>query len=261
MNALMTLKGMILRIMALSLFTGCAVFAHQGNGMEKETVVEGESFSRVAVSSGAKVVLVPGETSRAVIRLDSNLTEFLKADVSEGTLRVGFGDEWVCPTVYRVEVTAPFLERISLSGGCRASGQFRTGRELDIECSGGSVLRAGFGEDAAVSEISVRCVADDSDSAFEVRPVLDLDLSGGSIAELDGDMANLVVNGSGGSIADLRGSAEDMKLNLSGGSIALLDALPCRDVRYSLSGGSQAEIRAAGTVRGDLSGGSVIRRR
>ncbi len=63
---------------------------------------------------------------------------------------------------------------------------------------------------------------------------------------------------SGGSRADLTGTAADLDLNASGGAIAELGALRTTNATIELSGGVVATLDVTGSLRGNASGGVVL---
>jgi hypothetical protein len=72
------------------------------------------------------------------------------------------------------------------------------------------------------------------------------------------DARELAVDGSGGAILDVSGRADQLDLQLSGGSHLDARQFEARNVQVQGSGGSVAELRASGKVRGGLSGGSEM---
>ena len=84
--------------------------------------------------------------------------------------------------------------------------------------------------------------------------------SGGSVMKLRAvDAGELSVEASGGSVLTVSGRADRLDLQLSGGSEMHGRDLAIKDVHVQGSGGSRAELRASGQLRGALSGGSELR--
>jgi hypothetical protein len=109
--------------------------------------------------------------------------------------------------------------------------------------------------------------------------IVELDLSGGSRATLDGFtsssnfsanlsggsgiVGNLIAtdieaNLSGGSQITLSGSADSVDVNSSGGSQINLEDFPVIDVDIHISGGGRATVNLSGTLDANMSGGSQL---
>jgi hypothetical protein len=259
----------LIRFAALFLLSGCSFLGIEGNGVEKTLEPVTEPFTGLSVSEGARITLIRGDVCRAVVKIDENLASSLEVGVCGGILSVGFDGGMYCPTVYEVEITAPRLERISLSGGCRAKGSLRGEGQLTVSLSGGSTLCG------TLDDGDIRCLDTESpdtdnpdvevpeleDPAVE-EPVVEEPVIEVPVVEepANEEPLDLVLNLSGGSCTCFKGAIRNLDLSLSGGSRARLGGLSCRDVRYSLSGGSDAEIQAEGSVAGSLSGGSTLSR-
>jgi hypothetical protein len=71
-------------------------------------------------------------------------------------------------------------------------------------------------------------------------------------------LASLDLELSGGSHADVEGSASDLTVDASGGSTLDLDNFPVHDADIVFSGGSSGTISLDGNLDADLSGGSRL---
>ena len=87
-----------------------------------------------------------------------------------------------------------------------------------------------------------------------------LELSGGAHGSASGFVStnNFEIDASGGSQVQMQGQANDLTLNASGGSQLHLSNFTVRNANADLSGGSQAEIDPSGRIDGNLSGGSHL---
>jgi ribosomal protein L40E len=87
-----------------------------------------------------------------------------------------------------------------------------------------------------------------------------LELSGGSKGNATGFVStnNFEIDASGGSRVQMQGQANDLTVNVSGGSQLNLSNFAVRNASVDLSGGSQAEIHPRGRIDANLSGGSHL---
>jgi hypothetical protein len=85
-----------------------------------------------------------------------------------------------------------------------------------------------------------------------------LELSGGTHGAATGFSStnNFQMDASGGSRVQMQGQANDLTLNASGGSQLDLSDYTVKNANVNLSGGSQAQISAKGRIDANLSGGS-----
>jgi hypothetical protein len=87
-----------------------------------------------------------------------------------------------------------------------------------------------------------------------------LELSGGAHGNATGFVStnNFEIDASGGSRVQMQGQASDLTVNASGGSQLSLFNYTVRNANVDLSGGSQAEINPGGRIDANLSGGSHL---
>jgi hypothetical protein len=87
-----------------------------------------------------------------------------------------------------------------------------------------------------------------------------LELSGGANGDATGFVStnNFEIDASGGSRVQMQGQANDITVNASGGSQLNLSNFACRNANVDLSGGSQAQIDTSGGIDANLSGGSHL---
>ena len=87
----------------------------------------------------------------------------------------------------------------------------------------------------------------------------ELDVSGASLALVEGSMTNLAVAASGASSAVIEGVvANDVELDASGASDVDLSELTADEVAVDLSGASSANVGSVSTIDGVLSGASSL---
>ena len=92
-------------------------------------------------------------------------------------------------------------------------------------------------------------------------PVLNrLELSGGAHGNAEGFVStnNFEIDASGGSVVQIQGQVNDLIVNSSGGSQLNLSDFSVRNADVNLSGGAQVEINASGRIDANLSGGSQL---
>jgi hypothetical protein len=93
---------------------------------------------------------------------------------------------------------------------------------------------------------------------MDIKDDFSCEMSGGARVSGKLNCKNLNMEISGGSIADLNGKGGVFTANASGGSIYHFKEFSVKDVNAELSGGSRLEINSDGTVNVDASGGSKI---
>ena len=87
---------------------------------------------------------------------------------------------------------------------------------------------------------------------------LAVDASGGSDLDLDVNAQSLEFTVSGGSDVDLSGATQALTITASGGSDISAESLDAERVTASVSGGSDADIRATAAIVLDASSGSDV---
>jgi hypothetical protein len=87
-----------------------------------------------------------------------------------------------------------------------------------------------------------------------------LELSGGTHGTASGFIStnNFEIDASGGSGVQIQGQATDLIVNGSGGSQLNLSDFSVRNADVNLSGGAQTEINASGRIDANISGGSQL---
>ncbi len=87
-----------------------------------------------------------------------------------------------------------------------------------------------------------------------------LEISGGTHGTAEGFISTVgfEIDASGGSRAQVSGRASDLVATASGGSQIDSSDFAVTNANVNLSGGSQANVNASGTINGDLSGGSRL---
>jgi hypothetical protein len=94
---------------------------------------------------------------------------------------------------------------------------------------------------------------------FTADSPLTFNSSGGASIEGEIEGGDTTVTASGGADVTLKGKGEKLVLNHSGGGEVRLGGFPVNDAAVLVTGGSDSEINAAGTVSGSVSGGGELK--
>lgn len=200
-----------------------------------------KGFTNVECRHGIAVAVTKGPEYRVVLHANAVMQKKIAVELHGNTLRIRrlarfYFPPWTLDWKARVEIIAPVLENIHVSGGGRASLDLDSPAGLTARLSGGSTLAGRFN-----------------------GKKLDLSAEGGSRVELGGSAASVTIGASGGSRLRLNElESATMDARLSGGSS--LEATVKQSLSVTASGGSK--VRAQGgarLVRQELSGGSSLR--
>ncbi|MCE9670418.1 DUF2807 domain-containing protein [Myxococcus stipitatus] len=241
-----TQAGLALLVAGLS--TGCVDLYLEGSGRFIEEERPTAPFERLEVEDHIQVHIVvdPAQAPRLRVVGDDNLVERLRTDFERDgdadTLRVYFPGSalrgWESENPLRVDIVTPRMRGVSCSGGSRVdvAGEFEAER-FRLSASGGcqSWLRD-----------------------FVAAAQVDVSLSGGAEAIMEGTVERATASLSGDSALKARDlQAREAALESSGGSTAVIGVN--QTLRVSASGGSH--IRVLGRPRvleESLSGGSTL---
>lgn len=205
-----------------------------------------ESFHGIDAGGGISVYISQGsEQAVAVSAEDQKNVSKIKTEVKNGILNIYIdakmwnGWNWGNKKI-KAYVTVTNLDHIELSGGSvgKITDEIKTD-ELAVELHGGSIING------KISGSNLK-----------------LDLSGGSIANIDGgSYTNAAVEASGGSIVkayDLE--LETCNVDASGGSI--INVTCNKEMSADASGGSIINYKGNGVIRSiDSSGGSIVKKK
>lgn len=212
----------LLAITAASTACVDSIVTEHGSGhLETREYAVGE-FDRIEAHDALRVTvrIDPDAAPSVVVTLDDNLFEFLDVRVAGATLILDAIRNIDADSSAIVEVVAPSLEGIDVSGAVTLEVTGGVGGDdVELEASGASRVRV---DSIEAGDVHLR-----ASGASRIS------ISGGFIAELEGDA-------SGASFLDLR------EVSLTG------------DASLDLSGASQAEVTAAGRVSGSASGASSL---
>jgi hypothetical protein len=211
----------ILLTLACQLVSGFGTsLTGSGNVVTESRPVSG--FNSVSLCCGMHLILTQGASESLEIEADDNLLPEIESRVTNGTLVVGFKNDFGGIRLFntspiRVKVSAPELVGVDISGGgqLEAAGPIQTSQ-------------------------------------------MALDFSGGSRGVLDNLQADkLAVDLSGGSRIELSGISPDQTISLSGGSDYLAGNLQSQTTTLDMSGGGRATVWVTDTLNANLSGGAT----
>ena len=217
---------------------GCGAWV-SGSGDLVTRDVDVGGVTRVEAGSSFTVTVAYGQSAAATITIDDNLVEFLEADVSGDTLRVGMepGNAFTDETL-KLAVTLPELRAVDLSGASEGRVQgFASDAPLEIVLSGASNLE--------LADVRAGRTTVDASGASRLTGRLQ---AGGASFDLSG-ASKAVLAGAGGAV----------NIDASGASDVALGAFVVTAARAGHSGASHATVNVSGRLDVDLSGASGLR--
>ena len=210
------------------------------NGVKAEGPVVSETrplepIRGVEAGGGAEMTIVRSEVSQITIDTQQNVLERIRTEVRGGILHISI-DGWINNASIKYRVELPELSALSLSGAVqvRVETPFE-GVDAKFDLSGGSSL-----ETAGMAYRSVN-----------------MDMSGGSQATLNGSAERLDADLSGGAqlhAFDLM--TKQSEADASGGS--RIECFPSEALDADISGGARVEYKGSPAVTQRVSGGGVI---
>lgn len=102
-------------------------------------------FSEIAVGGKAEIDIQVGPARSVVLEADAADLPHLKAEVKDGTLKIGYESSWFGRgdhNAYKVRVTTPRLEGFSLAGSGTARIAGMAGKEADLKIAGSGEITA-----------------------------------------------------------------------------------------------------------------------
>jgi len=196
------------------------------------------AFHAIKVGGGIALDIVAGSVQRVEVSTEpADMAQYLTTTVEDGTLVLRFRHPSSNVRTQRlhVAVTTSQLTALMASGGSavQATGAFAA-PTFALEASSGSVVRAAL----STRDLTAR-------------------LSGGSVANLDGQATQLTLNAQGGSIFGGNGlQASTCQVQAGGGSIVKLTAKD--SLTATADGGSSIKYHGSPQVTKRASGGSTI---
>ena len=194
--------------------SGCDVVTQRGEGSVTSETRAAQTYSRVDVTNGIRVVIRIGPSQPIEIRAQGNLLPIIATDVDGDTLKIHSTRSFTTSEPIEVILSTPTLAAISISGGSPGQIEGLATGKLEVTASGGATLSARGSVDR-----------------------LELTASGGSRSNL-GDLAvkTVAVQLSGGATAVVRASDEITGSASGGARISVLgDAV----INVTASGGAE----------------------
>lgn len=176
-----------------------------------------KDFNKIVVSNGILLNITQSSSYSIEANADEKDFEHLKVEQDGNTVKI-----YIDKNNYRkngdikIDIKMPSLTGLDLSGGSLGNMTMDINDDFSCEMSGGARISG-----------KLNC-------------------------------KNLNMEISGGSIADLNGKGGIFTADASGGSVYHFKEFNVKDVNAELSGGSRLEINSEGTVNVDASGGSKV---
>jgi hypothetical protein len=201
------------------------------------------SFKGVSSSAGIDVVYTIGNSHTLKIEAESSIIDKIETTVENDILVIKRKKDTNYKTRYKtvVYITAPTLDKISMSGGADfIAEEIKNSNDIKINSSGGA--------DIKISKIKTGSIS--------------INASGGSdidIKDLTTTTCNL--NASGGSDTNIKLTATDINANASGGADITLEG-KVKSIKVNCSGGADADIKSLTyeTIQSNASGGGKVKK-
>jgi hypothetical protein len=234
------LTVLILALTSAAFSTSCQTFhVLTGSGHSVSQNFDLADFASISARSTFDVEVSQGATYSVSVTVDDNLQKYLEVEKDGDTLNLGMKAGYLYNKAHlKARVTMPRLTGLTVSGAStgNASG-FTSSDDLTIIVSGAS--------HASLNNTAVN--------------KLTLDISGASRATGNVNAsANVDLQASGASTIEITGKGIDADIESSGASTVNLNDFVVRDVRFDISGASNATINATGTLSGEVSGASHL---
>jgi len=241
------------------------------------------SFNKIRVSSAISLYLSQGNSQGvAVSSEDSKVTDRIKTEVSNGTLKIyvenGAWNGWNWSNKHlKAYVTFTTLQMLDASGACSVelTDPINVG-DFKLELSGASNMRGEIkGSDmsfeltgASNAKLSINATSftfsQSGASSFKGNlntGKANFDLSGASVTDIDGTASDLIVGASGAS--NFKGDdfkTENCKIEATGASSANINVT--KQIEATASGGSSIHYSGGATLSNvDVSGGSTVKKK
>ncbi|RYY54027.1 MAG: DUF2807 domain-containing protein [Chitinophagaceae bacterium] len=233
----------LIAILTIALLPSCRLMSRnsvRGDGNVVNQTRNISNFSGVEAGGAVDVYLSTDSGYSVRVEADQNLQEYIEVYLDGGTLRIrNANNTSVEPSrPIKVYVSAPNLEKLGASGASNiyGSGKITTSREMDIDLSGASRIRA------------------------EIKsPRVTVEMSGACSAELKGETRDLSIEASGSS--DLKAFdllAENVDIDISGaGSVEVYASVK---LNAGASGASNIRYKGTASVSTDISGAGSVKK-
>lgn len=238
------MKVVLSSLVALFLLSGCVSFKTdfvRGSGkvVSEERPVSG--FHAVEISGSGEAEIVQGQEEGLTIEMEDNLLPYMKSEVVNGILRIGFEPDDVLssfrptkPIKFHIRVKE--LDSIQVSGAVNVSMDGLTTSQMETQVSGAGTIR-------------IENLQADTFTA---------DLSGATTVTLSGKVDEQKIEMSGSSNYRAENlQSNTTRVNSSGASNVRLYVMD--ELNLVLSGSSEVQYYGSPKVTQDVSGSSKIK--
>lgn len=152
-TTLFILLALIVLILSMS---GCVSERIEGNGDLISQDRPLQPFSKVVSQGSFNVVVIPGDSTRVVVKAESNILPYLRT-ISDGTtITIGFTEGINIHEHYQVEIFiyTPVLKSVWLSGSGMVECSGFNSSDMNLQISGSGNINADFNTDMLDATIS-----------------------------------------------------------------------------------------------------------
>jgi hypothetical protein len=222
--------------------------AWNGNGNMVTSEKPVSAFDSIQISGSVAVNYHTSQEYRAVVTVDSNLEEYVRIETRGGVLTIGTKRGHYRFTNYTVEVYAPSLTGVSISGSVRFEAVDKIAApSFNLNISGSGKIKGSFENDNFSTRISGSADMDSYIVCGSFRAAI----AGSGNIKLSGSANNLDISVSGsGDFAGSEFKANNAVINISGSGRIHIWVLENLKARVSGSG----RVRYRGNPKIDYSG-------
>jgi hypothetical protein len=129
-------------LLILLSINSCNCFCKKGDGKVITKDIKVPEFDEIDLEGKAQVILIQGELPSVKISIDSNLMEYVKAEVSGSKLEIHDKKCMESITDYKVYITCKKLSKLTIDGSIKLVGDsLIKSDELYIQCQGSSTTQ------------------------------------------------------------------------------------------------------------------------
>ena len=245
-----TVKTILLTIMTsvLVLSSTCScTTSSRSNNRTAHKEINDVAFHKVDISSFFKVTFRKGDQYKVKVQVSERFDPYLVSEINNGKLTIGFDrmkrgffsreDE----NLATVDITAPSFSEIELSGAVtmKLEGEWQLD-EVSFDVSGAAKFQ---GNGIRAKELEIEQSGASSIRANIAVDKLDIEASGASKMELD-------------ALCQFEGS--QLTVDISGASKVNVAELPFQKVKVDASGAAKAQVYPLNHLRADVSGAANV---
>ena len=224
----------LLLLAAMLAFTACSAITIGSRNLITETK-EVSNFDRVALEGSGVVIVTQGGSESLTIETDSNIMQYVKVEVEDVTLTLGFIEEvnLIFPSRLIFSVGVDDLTSLTVAGSGKIESELIETEDLEARVGGSGNVRIA---DLAVGEVKAR-----------IGGSGEIDLTGDVVAQ------DVTISGSGIYLAgDV--CSESVMVSISGSGKATVCATEILDIDISGSGSVDYYGRPSISTSGSGSG-------